>query len=339
MNQTSNNKIPPVFIVSSGRAGTTLLRGLLNGSNQIHVPPESDFITRAYPFYHDKQYFSDEDYRKIIKIFINISEDNGWEMTEDYLLTCLKEQSPQTFTDINSTIYNAYLKQVGLETQQWGIKRPVLIARINRIMNTFPDAKIVHVVRDGRDVSLSYKDIHQKPSGKFGPKGVITNALYWIDGLRRIEEINDINFYELRYEDLLNDPAGELKKLCVFLEIDYEKFVPDESNQTTSKKTALKSKEKLFIRKISEIKPTNTKKYLTKMSKFNRFIYELIAEPYLTKYNYYIEFKFLKSPIWLPLRYPAYIGARLFNNWRYHRRDIETYNKPIINEQLHTFYP
>ncbi|MEQ8753396.1 MAG: sulfotransferase [Coleofasciculus sp. G1-WW12-02] len=327
MTQTSLKNIPPVFIVSSGRAGTTLLRGLLNGSNQIHIPPESDFITRVYPFYHNKQHFSDEDYRQIIKLFINTSEDNGWEMTENYLLTCLHEQSPQSFADINSTIYKAYLQKVGLETQQWGIKRPVLIAGIDRIINTFPEAKIVHVVRDGRDVSLSYKEIHQKGAIKFGPKGVVTNALYWIDGLRRIEEINDIDSYELRYEDLLTDPAAELKKICAFLGIDYEKFVTDQSNLITSKNTVLKTQEKLFIRKISEIKPTNTKKYLAKMSKLNRFIYELIAEPYLRKYNYPIEFKIVSFPIWLPLRNIAYIGARLFNNWRYNRRDIETYNK------------
>jgi hypothetical protein len=327
MTQTSLKNIPPVFIVSSGRAGTTLLRGLLNGSNQIHIPPESDFITRVYPFYHNKQHFSDEDYRKIIQLFINTSEDHGWEMTENYLLTCLHEQSPQTFADINSTIYKAYLQQVGLETQQWGIKRPVLIAGIDRIINTFPEAKIVHVVRDGRDVSLSYKEIHQKGVIKFGPEGIVTNALYWIDGLRRIEEINDIDFYELRYEDLLSDPAAELKKLCVFLNIDYEKFVTDNSNPITSQTTALKTQEKLFIRKISEIKPTNTKKYLAKMTKLNRFIYELIAEPYLRKYNYPIEFKIVSFPIWLPLRNLAYMSARLFNNWRYHRRDIETYNQ------------
>ncbi|MEQ9371192.1 MAG: sulfotransferase [Coleofasciculus chthonoplastes F3-SA18-01] len=327
MNQTSYQNIPPVFIVSSGRAGTTLLRGLLNGSNQIHIPPESDFITRVYPFYHNKQQFSDEDYKKIVKLFINTSEDNGWEMTEDYLLTCLKDQAPQTFTDINSTIYNAYLKQVGLDSQQWGIKRPVLIAGIDRIIRTFPEAKIVHVVRDGRDVFLSYKEIHRKDAVKFGPQGVVTNALYWIDGLRRIEEINDIDFYELRYEDLLSDPAPELKKLCVFLEIDYEKFITDESDETIIKNTALKTKDKLFIRKISEIKPTNTKKYLTKMSQLERFIYELIAAPYLMKYHYPIEFKIVTSPLLFPLRNFAYLGARLFNNWRYQRRDIETYNK------------
>ncbi|MEQ8541754.1 MAG: sulfotransferase [Coleofasciculus sp. D1-CHI-01] len=327
MNQASHKKIPPVFIVSSGRAGTTLLRGLLNGSNQIHIPPESDLITRAYPFYYDKQHFSDEDYKKIVKLFINTSEDNGWEMTEDYLLTCLKDQAPQTFTDINSTIYNAYLKHVGLDSQQWGIKRPVLIAGIDRIIRTFPEAKIVHVVRDGRDVFLSYKEIHRKDAVKFGPQGVVTNALYWIDGLRRIEEINNLDFYELRYEDLLSDPATELKELCVFLKIDYEKFIADENDKSISKNTALKTKDKLFIRKISEIKPTNTKKYLTKMSQIDRFIYELIAAPYLMKYNYPIEFNVVTSFLWFPLRNIAYMGARLFNNWRYHRRDIETYNK------------
>lgn len=78
MNQQSIEKIYPVFIVSSGRSGTTLLRGILNASNQIYIPHESEFIARAYPFYNNKQNFNEDDYQKIVKIFVKTSQNNGW---------------------------------------------------------------------------------------------------------------------------------------------------------------------------------------------------------------------------------------------------------------------
>lgn len=48
-------KYPKSFVASSGRAGSTLLQALLNASEQLYIPQESDFIARAYLFFKDKQ--------------------------------------------------------------------------------------------------------------------------------------------------------------------------------------------------------------------------------------------------------------------------------------------
>ena len=47
-------KLPTLFIVSSGRSSTNLLASILNASEQIYIPYESDFIARAYPHYQHK---------------------------------------------------------------------------------------------------------------------------------------------------------------------------------------------------------------------------------------------------------------------------------------------
>ena len=57
-----------------------------------------------------------------------------------------------------------------------GMKAPVLIACLDRIGAVFPQAKILHVVRDGRDVYLSYRQVHKSSPEKFGPKGILTAA-------------------------------------------------------------------------------------------------------------------------------------------------------------------
>ena len=63
------NNLPPVFIVSSGRSGTTLLTAMLNASGQIFIPHESYFLARAYPLYGKTCSFSEDDYQALAELF------------------------------------------------------------------------------------------------------------------------------------------------------------------------------------------------------------------------------------------------------------------------------
>ena len=117
---------------------------------------------------------------------------------------------------------------------------------------TFPDAKFIHIIRDGRDVAISlakcpwYRNDRknscaQEPGGyPFGPK-----ARFWVEKERQqeFETTNDIHrciwlwrkyltsalegasilpqhqYHELKYEDLVTSPSLECDKLLDFLEI------------------------------------------------------------------------------------------------------------------------
>ena len=120
----------PFFIVSSGRSGTTLLSALLNASSQVCIPPESDFIARAFPFFHHKYRYMEKDYQELINLFCNTSQMKGWNLNPTTLLKRLNSENPQSFADINTSFYKAYLEEKGLLHLQWGIKSPVLIADI-----------------------------------------------------------------------------------------------------------------------------------------------------------------------------------------------------------------
>ncbi|MEO1671907.1 MAG: sulfotransferase, partial [Cyanobacteria bacterium J06631_2] len=222
LNTSILTKSPSLFIVSSGRSGTTLLNSILNASQQIHIPYESDFIARAFPFYQGRQQLNEADYIKLIDMFMQSSRPRGWGMKEDYLLDYLIESQPQTFAEVDSALSGAYHLQQGTTNCLWGIKAPVLIASIDRIMQVYPEAKILHIVRDGRDVCLSYQQVHAQSEVKFGPKSLLANALYWLDGLKRIEEYKSSQIYEFRYEDLLVNPDVELQQICQFIGIKYD---------------------------------------------------------------------------------------------------------------------
>ncbi|NET33459.1 MAG: sulfotransferase [Cyanothece sp. SIO1E1] len=332
MEQLASSSLSPVFIVSSGRSGTTLLRGILNASNQIFIPHESHFIGSCYQFYHQKNNFDKYDYRQLIKFFKRTSQKYGWGMKTGYLLSQLNKHAPQTFADVNSIIYQAGLTLAGAENLQWGIKSPVLIASVNQIYKVFPAAKIIHIVRDGRDVSLSYQQVHRNHTARFGPGGIVSGALYWIDGLRRIEAVGGPKqLYELRYEDLLTQPKDELEKLCAFLDIAYRPSMHQSYHRSEKNRNlVLETHQTTIHSKVNKgIDSKNKNKFLVDMSHFDLFIFELLAAPYLEKYGYGIKFSFLNTCLLKPIRNLAYLSARIFNNIRYSRRNVRLYKQII----------
>lgn len=316
----------PFFIVSSGRSGTTLLGSMLNTCAEIMILPESDFIARAFPFYFSKNEFSNKDYTELIKIFRKTSLMNGWNLQEKLLLERLQGIRPHTFAQINSLICGTYLIENNRRNAQWGIKMPNLIVSLDRIFSVFPDAKIVHLVRDGRDVALSYRKVHE--IGKnFGPKNIIACALYWIDGLRRVVKNLNHQILEIRYEDLVLDTYGTLESICSFLNVPYNQENFEQYHLSSNNFTFIPDEHKNSIHsKVHQaVDKKNIHKFRKKMKKKQIFIFELLTAPFLLKYDYSLVFRFLKNPLLGAIRLPAYLFAQMFNDVRYSIREMKIY--------------
>jgi hypothetical protein len=98
-------------------------------------------------------------------------------------------------------------------------KTPQHVLRLEFLCRRFPDARFVHVVRDGRDCfasARSHAGIPQATSaGRF--------ARFW----RRCVEVpmrlqGNPRIATLRYEDFVRDPRSELDRLMRFLELERE---------------------------------------------------------------------------------------------------------------------
>lgn len=243
-------------------------------------------------------------------------------MDRDYLLSELKSRAPQSFAQLNDAIYSAYLESIGIEHRFWGIKCPVLIASVDRILDVFPGARIVHLVRDGRDVHLSYRNV-RRSGEKWGPNGVIASALYWVDGLRRIESVPEASLLELKYEDVVANPDVELRRLCEFIGISYRPEMAENRQSVGSAKNIVLDQHKNTVHKkvFERLDPTNTEKYRMHMSKVGIWMFEILAGPYLRKYGYSCLYISGASPLLNPIRRASHMLARQFNDWRYRQRD------------------
>jgi hypothetical protein len=96
----------------------------------------------------------------------------------------------------------------------WAEKTPENIFLIESFANYFPKAKIIHIIRDPRDVILSLmKRGHSHLSA----------AKVWLTSVASIQRVRkNKNLLEIRYENIVNDPGLVFQKVCSHLEISYD---------------------------------------------------------------------------------------------------------------------
>lgn len=214
-------EIRPIFIVGVHRSGTTLLRYMLGSHSRIYIPPESDFIPNF--FLHDPAGpLSGEQIARILRTIFEryrfVKEWKGEPPALDQFVLALPDRTPASF--LNS-LYSAYAGQYGAE--RWGDKTPIYASYIDLIHDIFPKAQFLHIIRDGRDAALSMLDKYEHDEFHVD---IFFAARNWV---RRIcsaqsagSRIGPSLYYELRYENLIDDPEGELRAICSFLGESYE---------------------------------------------------------------------------------------------------------------------
>lgn len=101
-------------------------------------------------------------------------------------------------------------------------ERPVVLMlhrHLGKALALFPDAPVVHMLRDPRDVA--------KSSIGMGWAGDVFHGVgHWIDTENEWDRViaarPAIRAHELRYEAVIRDTQGQLKDLCRFLGIDFD---------------------------------------------------------------------------------------------------------------------
>jgi hypothetical protein len=112
--------------------------------------------------------------------------------------------------------YRAYAARFG--KTRWGDKTPNYVTQMDVIQSALPEARFVHIIRDGRDVVLSAKDTW------FGPNSVEEGARWWADQIATARSLAPklAHYLEVRYEDLVLDTETTLRRVCDFIELDWD---------------------------------------------------------------------------------------------------------------------
>jgi hypothetical protein len=245
-----------VFVVGSGRSGTTLLVRCLNRSNDIHILDETHFLG----------HLSRSGLRQDVARFGSLSDDRTVSTVVDYLYSgpyrggaywrwllknVDKEQFSQKLLDSDRSDRTLFVILMELQSKGESIlgeKTPGHLYHVPTLLEWFPNAAIIHILRDPRAVYVSetrYR-INQTGSAIFPFKQIeklrlkrpliplytiFYTTIVWskvIELHRRYKESYPDNYYWLRFEDLVSGPENHLRSLCRFLGV---RFQPDMLDQ------------------------------------------------------------------------------------------------------------
>lgn len=285
-------QIKPIFIIGSPRSGTTLLRLLLNSHSNIFVPPEAGFALWLYKKYRNFTYEDLDAYISDMKLTKKI--DNwciDWSRLEQYL----KRAQPRYYATLIDSIYCFYGESIGRTTTLWGDKNNFYLNYIENIKNLFSDARFIHIVRDGRNVACSYKNLNRKKIESSDapklPNNISDIANEWKTNLDIINDSFKLFDYkgvlEVRLEDLTLNPIFELEKIMDFIGETFEKDMLQYYKSETGKEPSEYLQWKHKNTKPIENEPWD--KFKTELSKTDINAFNSIAAELLSMYNYELE--------------------------------------------------
>jgi Sulfotransferase family len=195
------------FILGSPRSGTTMLQMALNRHSRVAIPPETAFFTMVTRSRRGQAL-----HRRRIREDLRIA----------FLDPPRREPAGDAaaIRERYALLHELYLESIGRPgVTHAGEKSPEHTRRVATILRSFPDARLVLIHRDGRDVALSLSRV------RWMPRDVEVGFALWLHYtalLQRIRRERPEQVHIVRYEDLVRAPASELAKVLGFLGLDDE---------------------------------------------------------------------------------------------------------------------
>ncbi|OUR93409.1 hypothetical protein A9Q87_05555 [Flavobacteriales bacterium 34_180_T64] len=218
------------FILGNPRSGTSLLRLMLNCHSKLSVPPECGFLLWLEPKYRD---WSEKDLTSNrLNAFIQDLQSSRkfeiWKLDSDFILEEIKKQNPKTYQTLAQSVYLSYAVQNEKQPVFLGDKNNYYINHLEALDQLFSQKFIIHIVRDGRDVAVSYKKLKNiADTYKYKPKlptSIEDIAKEWQRNTLNIHEhYKKSQFYtRIRYEDLLLRPIEVLSNVLMKFNLHFE---------------------------------------------------------------------------------------------------------------------
>jgi hypothetical protein len=202
-----------IFIGGCGRSGTTLLGSMLGSHSQCICPPESHFKTT--PFRMGLWQEGQIDPQAALDLIQRHWRFKIWQLEIDPA-----DAPKSSYVDLLHWLVQTYATKHDLTGSVWVDHTPENINYAPTLLRLFPDARIVHIVRDGRAVANSIMPLD------WGPNTVIKAAAWWEEIVRQglaLEEIYPADhIVRVRYEDLVSAPETTVTALCERLDLAYE---------------------------------------------------------------------------------------------------------------------
>jgi hypothetical protein len=204
----------PIFIVGAPRSGTTLLRNMLNRHPAIAVCRETEFY---HYIYRRRRAFGDlailRNRQRLVKEYLSTQRVQRLQLDLEALEQTLLEEGV-SYEALFLSLLWFYARAQG--KRRCGEKTPQHALFTETLCSWYPDATVIHLLRDPRDVAAS---LMRMPSA---PKGALGSARVWLQyNASAWRSRHRPQYLLVRYEQLVTQPEQELARVCAAIGEDY----------------------------------------------------------------------------------------------------------------------
>lgn len=208
------------FIMGTPKSGTTWIQQMLDAHPLIHCSGEGHFVKGLYTNLENMlSHYNDNFLQTVIK---DVYQGNGY-------------YTPLTRSDLNyaASILCCLLfakRPIADNVQCIGDKTPIYTTQIQSLKHMFPNAKFIHIIRDGRDVLISWIKHNARMRGRDIPtqgselyikemEDAVNRWKTQIQTARQTAKAFPDDYLEIRYEACKSDPKATLHAMLSFLNL------------------------------------------------------------------------------------------------------------------------
>jgi sulfotransferase family protein len=190
---------PYFFIVGAPRSGTRMLGRLVNAHPEIAVIHEARFVPG---WFSHRRGLTPEGLvtPELAGLLAGFERFEQLAVEREQLERLIADREELPYSTFVSELFDLHGRAVGKRLV--GDKSPRYVRNLRILHQLWPGARLVHLVRDGRDVGLS--------------------VLSWKKVVERGAPLGPGLYREVRYESLVEDPAAACESLCSFLDVPYD---------------------------------------------------------------------------------------------------------------------
>ena len=219
--------VAPVFVLGCVRSGTTLLyHMLLSAGNFAVYRVESNVINLLEPRFGDLSV--DRNKRRLLQAWYDSRLFTLSGLDKDEIAAKVMSEC-RNGGDFLRIIMSEMARKQGVE--RWADTTPEHLLHLHRIKETIPEALVIHIIRDGRDVALSTDKqgyIRRLPWDRKPSKMVAGLYWDWMVNKGRLDgrDLGD-DYTEVHFEDLVGKPRETLARLGRFIgqNLDYDQIL------------------------------------------------------------------------------------------------------------------
>lgn len=210
--KAENKAPPPLFVIGSGRSGNTLVRRVLLSSGAIYIPPETFVLGDIIEGWQRSAWLA---WRERVWLFCAHFEKHihfatfGLENLNDFAAQAQTlPHSARTLQTLIDAFFRYLARVNGSSASRWGDKTPYNTFHLAALEAAFPDAQYLWMVRDGRDVALSYVD-----AGLFDTLGAAADR--WVVANQACAALATRNsgVFKQSYEALVSEPEASFRAI------------------------------------------------------------------------------------------------------------------------------